>query len=120
MINLISGAINQINSLLKVVQIKQFLSVVMVGFLVLTTNVAMGHDTKAGIKQVDKTAHQIDSTRPKTTGEWQKEARATKGAPGERLENIAEESAKAVKEWGSLYPDTAKRSARELKEGIAK
>ena len=54
------------------------------------------------------------SVRPKTTNEWYKEARETEDSPGERLGNIAEESAQAVKEFGSIYPDTAKRTAPVL------
>lgn len=113
MTNLIASAISAVNSLLKNIQVKQFLSVVLLGFFLLTTNVDSGRDRNAQkmYQKVDETAHQIDSERPKTTGEWYDEARETKGAPVERLKNIAEESGQAVKEWGSLYPDTAKRSA---------
>jgi hypothetical protein len=44
--NLISTAIARISSLLKGFQIKSFLSVVLVGFLLLTTNVDSGSSNK--------------------------------------------------------------------------
>jgi hypothetical protein len=59
--------------------------------------------------------HQNDSDRPKTTGEWNREARETEGEPGERAKRIGKESAEAVKDFGSMYTDTAKRSANELR-----
>ena len=111
MTNLIASAISSLNSLLKSIQVKQLLSVVLLGFFLLTTNVDSDRSTRKMYQKVDETVHQIDSERPKTTGEWYNEARETEGAPVERLKNIAEESGQAVKEWGSLYPDTAKRSA---------
>lgn len=118
MLNLFSRAISHISSLLNGLQVKRFLAVVLVGFLLLTTNVNLGRNNRSLNKTLDDTAHQIDSERPKTTGEWKQEARETEGAPGERLKNIAEESAQAVKEWGSLYPDTAERSARQVRDNV--
>ena len=120
MTNLIASTISSLNSLLKKIQVKQFLAVVLVGFFLLTTNVDTDRRTQKMYQKIDETAHQSDSVRPKTTGEWYDEAHETKGAPVERLKNIAEESAKAVKEWGSLYPDTAARSTEELGVDMAK
>ncbi|ARV59613.1 hypothetical protein BZZ01_14115 [Nostocales cyanobacterium HT-58-2] len=114
MTNLISRAIAGIGSLLKELQVKRFLAVVLVGFLVLTTNAAPERRSQAVTSKIDEVVHQNDSQRPKTTGEWNKEARETEGAPGERLQKIATESAEAVKDFGSLYPDTAQRSASGL------
>ncbi len=112
MTNIISRAITQISSLLKKAQVMRFLSVVLVGFLLLTTNnIAQDRNTKAVTRKIDEVVHQDNSERPKTMGEWQQEAKETKGAPGERVEKIAKESAEAIKDFGSLYPDTAKRSA---------
>ena len=51
--------------------------------------------------------------RPKTTGEWNKEAREVEGSPGERLERIGKQSAEAVKDFGTVYPDTADRSTSD-------
>jgi|SRR4028118_797379 hypothetical protein len=113
--NLISRTTSHIGSLMNGLQVKRFLAVVLVGFIMLTTNVDANKQNNKGLtKQVLEQAEQIDSVRPKTTNEWYKEARETEDSPGERLGNIAEESAQAVKEFGSIYPDTAKRTAPVL------
>jgi hypothetical protein len=114
--NLISRSTAHITSLINGLQVKRFFAVVLVGFILLTTNVDSKQNNKALTKQVREQAEQIDSVRPKTTREWYKEARETEDSPGERLQNIAEESAQAVKEFGSLYPDTAKRTAPVLQD----
>lgn len=116
MTNLVSSAIAGISSLLNVFQVKRFLAVALVGFILLTTNVDYGRNNIASNNEGRDRLHEIDSVRPKTTNEWFKEARETEDAPGERLKNIAEESGQALKEFGSLYPDTAKRSANALKD----
>lgn len=116
--NLISKATSHITALINGLQFKRFLAVVLVGFIVLTTNtnVDAKQNNKTLTKQVREQAEQIDSVRPKTTNEWYKEARETENSPGKRLENIAEESAQAVKEFGSIYPDNAKRTAPNLQD----
>lgn len=111
MTNLISRAVAHISPMFKELQVKRFVAVVLIGFLLLTTNVVPGHNNRAVSKKIDNVVHQNDSQRPKTTGEWQQEARETEDSPGKRLENIGKESAEAVKDFGSLYPDTAKRTA---------
>jgi len=116
MTNVISRAIAHVSSLLKELQVKSFLAVVLVGFLLLTTNAALEHSNKAVAGKIDEVVHQDGSQRPKTTGEWNKEARETEGAPGERLKRIGTQSAEALKDLGSLYPDTAKRSANSLQD----
>jgi Tfp pilus assembly protein PilN len=115
--NLISKATSHISSLINGLQVKRFLAVVLVGFILLTTNVdANQQNNKALTKQVRQQAEQLDSVRPKTTNEWYQEARETEDSLGERVENIAEESAQAFKEFGSIYPDTAKRTAPVLQD----
>ncbi|HEY9635348.1 MAG TPA: hypothetical protein V6D14_18235 [Coleofasciculaceae cyanobacterium] len=114
--NLISRTTAQITSLINGLQVKRFFAVVLVGFILLTTNVDSGQNNKALTKEIRKEAQKIDSVRPKTTNEWYKEARETEDSPGERLENIAEESAQAFKEFGAIYPDTAKRTAPVLQD----
>jgi hypothetical protein len=110
--NLISSTIAHISNLFKKIQVKRFLAVVLVGFLVLTTNAApTERNAKALTNKIDELVHNNDSQRPKTTGEWNKEARETEDAPGERLQRIGKQSAEAVKDFGSVYPDTADRSA---------
>ena len=120
MTNLISIATAHIISVIKSFQVKRFVAVVLVGFVVLTTNVNTGRSGQAVSKKVDQAVHQNDSDRPKTLGEWNKEARETEGKPGARIERIAEESGEAVKDFGSVYPDTAERSTRNLPDSTAK
>lgn len=110
MTNLISNAIASINGFFKEFQVKRFMAVVLVGFLVLTTGVNTDRNAQAVTKRVEQAVRQDTSDRPKTTGEWNREARQTEDAPGKRVQRIAKESAEAVKDLGSVYPDTAKRT----------
>lgn len=115
-INLISRAIAQLSSLLKGLQIKNVFAAVLVGVLLLTTHGNYGqNNSEVGRDRL----HQTDSVRPKTTGEWNQEARETEGQPGKRVQKIVEESAEAIKEFGSMYPDTAKRSLSEANNNQA-
>ncbi len=114
MINLISRTVSYISSLLKGLQVKSFLAVVLVGFVVLTMNVAPGQNNKALKERVRDLIEQDDSQRPRTIGEWNKEARETEGAPGKRLQKIGEESAEAFKEFGSGYVEGAKKTANDV------
>ncbi|MBD2777855.1 hypothetical protein [Iningainema tapete] len=111
MANLISKAIARISSVLNGFQVKRFVGVVLVGFLLLTTNAAPESTADAVTAKVKEVVNQNDSQRPKTTGQWNREARETEGNPGERVKKIAKESAEAVKDFGKLYPDTIERSA---------
>ncbi len=108
--NWINRAMNHLSVLLNQFQVKRFLAVALVGFILLTTNVDLGRNNQPVTKKLDQVLQQDDSQRPQTTREWKKEARETEGAPGERIQRIAGQSAEALKEWGSLYPDTAERS----------
>ncbi len=110
----ITKTISVFTSLFSRVQTKQFISMVLIGFLVLTTN--FKQDTGNPISNLfDKVTHQgssqQNSQRPTTTGEWKKQAQETEGRPAERLKRIGKQSADAVKDMGSVYPDTAKRGA---------
>ena len=116
MSNLIANTATYVSSLLKKIQVKQFLSVVLVGFLLLTTNIDSGSNNKALPKQINEIAHDRDSVRPKTTREWEKEGRETENSPGERLGRIGKESAKAFEEFGSGYIEGAKQTANQAKE----
>ncbi|WP_392534379.1 hypothetical protein [Nostoc sp. C117] len=119
MTNLISKTIGQIGSLLKGLQIKSFLAVVLVGFLVLTTNIASADNNKALKERVREQVQQDDSQRPKTIGQWNREARETEGSPGQRLQKIGEESAEAFKQFGSGYVEGTKKTARDVGESAA-
>ncbi|MBG1267834.1 hypothetical protein [Nostoc sp. WHI] len=116
MINLISRTVSYISSLLKGLQVKPFLAVVLVGFVVLTTNVAPGENNKALKERVRELIQQDDSQRPRTIGEWNKEARETEDAPGKRLQKIGEESAEAFKQFGAGYVEGAQKTAGDVGE----
>lgn len=120
MLSLISKLITPIYSLLQVFQVKRFLSLCLVAVLFLTTGVGAEQRTKALTNRVDDLIHQDDSNRPKTTGEWQKEAREVEGNPGKRAERIAKESADAVEDFGELYPDVVERSVPPLRDNASK
>jgi hypothetical protein len=115
--SLIAETIAKINSFVNSLQVRQFLSAVLVAFVLLTTNVDPNLSNQAVSKRLDKVVHQDTSQRPKTTGEWNQEARETQGDPGERLKRIGKQSAGAVKDFGSLYSEGAKESASELLNG---
>ncbi len=115
MTNLISGAIACIKSLFSGFSARRIVSVILVGFLVLTTGMKSAqNETLPGKIKAD--LQQTGNERPKTTGEWEQEARKTEDAPGKRTERILKESGDALKDWGGVYPDTADRSGRDLKE----
>ena len=118
MFNAIAGTITQIGNWFKQFQVRQFLSIVAIGLFLLNTTPAPDLASKATIDKLDRMVKQEDPQRPKTTKEWQKQAREVKGKPGERLERIGEQSADAVKEFGQMYPDVAKRSAKELEKNV--
>ena len=120
MTNLISSAIARAYTWLKSFQVKQVLSMVLVGMVFLTVSAEQGRAGQALGKKVDNAAHQIDSERPKTTREWNREARQTEDDLGDRVGNIVEESGQALKEFGGMYSDTAKRSTRQLKDQTAR
>ncbi len=116
MINLISNTITRVSSLLKGLQVKRFLAVVMLGVLLLTTNtyVTPGNNKALG-KEVRDRAHLNDTQRPRTVGEWQKEAEEVKGNPAERIKRIGEDSAEAFRDFGSGYVEGAKKIGEQAK-----
>jgi hypothetical protein len=112
--NFIFKLIDRFSSLFKQIQIKQILPVFVMGIIFLTANADPGVMSKQMLQQ-DR-----DPNRPKTTGQWQQQAKEVEGKPGERIKRIGEQSADAVKEFGSMYPDVAKNSAEELKNSANK
>jgi hypothetical protein len=119
MINSIHTAIEKIGSFLKSFQVRKFLAIVFVGLILLNVNADPGRLSKTEATQkVNKMLDRDDNNRPKTTGEWQKQAREVKGDPAERVKRVGEQSADAIKDFGAMYPDVAKRSANELKNNI--
>jgi hypothetical protein len=118
MLGSIVGTITKLSRLFNKLQVKKLVSMMMVGFVILATNVAPERTSKAAIDRLDKLERQENPDRPKTTAQWQKQAEEVKGRPGERLKRIGEQSADAVKEFGAAYPDVAKKSAAELQDNI--
>ena len=100
--------------LLNSLQIRQVLSTVLLSVLLMTSIVDSDLSPKAITKEIDKVIHQDKEQRPKTTQEWNKQSRETEDKPGERVKRIEKQSVEAVKDFGSMYADTAKRSASEL------
>ncbi|RCJ30579.1 hypothetical protein A6770_21040 [Nostoc minutum NIES-26] len=119
MTNLITRTVAHINSSLNKFQVKRFFAVVLVGVLVLTTNIAFGDSNKALGERVREKVEQNDAQRPKTTGQWYKDARETEGNPGKRLEKIGQQSGEALKEFGSGYVKGAKETARDVGNSAA-
>jgi hypothetical protein len=116
---IILRSIGRITSLLNKFDLNKALTIVVVGLLVLTTNVDPSLSKQDAIGKIDKMLqNDRDPNRPKTTAQWQQQARETKGKPGEKLERIGEQSADAIKEFGSMYPEVAKNSAKELKKEL--
>ena len=108
MIHLISQAINRINSLLKKIQVKSFLTAILLGAILLTNGVsssATNGKTAADVVGSDVVGNNPE--RPTTTREWRQEARRTEDAPLERVKEIGKETGQALKEWGELYPEVA-------------
>jgi hypothetical protein len=110
MIHLISKAINRIGSFLGTVRVKHSLATVLVGLILLTSSVnATGNDRASN--NISNKVFESNSERPTTTREWYQKANETEDSPIDRVKEIGKESAEAVKEWGSVYPETAKKSA---------
>ncbi|WP_414566684.1 MULTISPECIES: hypothetical protein [unclassified Anabaena] len=119
MLNSISSTITQISSFLKKLQVKNLFAVVLVGFLVLTTSVDARQNNQALRENVREQIQQNDAQRPKTLGQWEKEARQTEDAPIERLQKIGQESGEALKEFGSGYVEGAKETVRDIKNSAS-
>jgi hypothetical protein len=120
--NFISKLVDRFSSLFEQIQIKQILPVFVMGIIFLTANIDPGVMSKqTATKKIDQMLQQDrDPNRPKTTAQWQQQAKEVEGKPGERIKRIGEQSADAVKEFGSMYPDVAKNSAEELKNSANK
>lgn len=121
MLSLISKTISKISYFINKFQAKQFLPIVIVGMMLLTTNGGPSLSnpdlsTKKSINRINDLVQTENSERPKTTGEWDKQAEEIKGRTGEAMKRIGEQSADAVKEFGEMYGDVAERSSTELRK----
>ena len=120
MISLIFRTISKITCLINKLQVRQFLPIVFVGLILLATtgNSSLSNpdlSSQNSVDRVNKLVQKGDPERPKTTGEWNEQADETKDRPGEKMKRIGEQSVDAVKEFGSMYGDVAKRSSAELR-----
>jgi hypothetical protein len=113
---LISKLNNYLRVWLKRLQAGRLMAVFLAAFILMTTtNAYPRSDSQALGQQVRERLHEIDQTdKPKTTGEWNQEARETEGKPGERIQRIAKESGEAIKQFGSGYVEGAKETVRDL------
>ncbi|MGF1589641.1 MAG: hypothetical protein ACFCU7_10420 [Pleurocapsa sp.] len=108
MIHLISQAINHINSLIKKIQVKSFLTTILLGAILLTNGVgSLATNSRSAADLVGSDVVENNPERPSTTREWRQEARRTEDAPLERAKEIGKETAEALKDFGKLYPDVA-------------
>lgn len=120
MISLISKTISKISYFINKFQVRQFLPIVFVCLMVLATNGSASLSnpdlsTQNSVDRVDELVQKGNPERPKTTGEWYEQAEEVKGRTGEAMKKIGEQSADAVKEFGSMYGDVAERSSAELR-----
>ncbi|PZV16325.1 MAG: hypothetical protein DCF22_05520 [Leptolyngbya sp.] len=121
MMTLYSNAIAYLRSLAKRLQIQQYLAFALVGFLLLTTNAnAAPHNDALAAKVRERIEQTDQADRPKTTGEWNREAQETEGNPGKRLGRIAKESGEAFKQFGSGYVKGAQETASDVQGGAAR
>jgi len=105
--NLFNQTIVKFNSLLGKLQTKQFLSIVFIGFLILTTNSELVPlNNRALGNKLNNEIHQDSESRPKTNGEWSQQAAETDGRPLERLKRVGVQTKEALKDFGEVYPDT--------------
>lgn len=115
---MIFGSIAGLISSLKQIRVEQVFSVVLVGFLFLTSNVASNQKSEALGKAVrDRIEATDQSNRPKTTGEFLDEARGDVPLD-ERVENITRDSVEAFKELGREYTPDLKAGARNLRDNV--
>jgi hypothetical protein len=105
--NPFKDAIAKFKSLLNRFQTKQFLSIVFIGFLILTTNTELVPlNNRALGNELNNEIHQDGESRPKTNKEWSQQAADTDGRPVERLKRVGVQTTEALKDMGEMYQDT--------------
>lgn len=125
MINFLFEKFSNINYFFKKRPIKQIFYTLLASCLLFINNVnpaysdqSLGNKLNDAINNVFEQNDSDDVNRPKTAREWDQQARETKGRPVEKLKRIGEQSAEAIKEFGSVYPDTAERSVSALEDNL--
>lgn len=122
--NWVSAVSDRVQACLGTLQIRKFFALALAGILFLTVNANDENDfysrnnSQEVTKRVLERVHENDSPRPKTTGEWQREDRATANKPDERGKRIADESGAALKEFGSGYAKAMKDSVKDAKDSV--
>jgi hypothetical protein len=113
--NPFKDAIANFKSLLGRFQTKQFLSIVFIGFLILTTNTELvPPNNRALSNKLNNEIHQDGESRPKTTEEWSQQAAETDGRPLERIKRVGIQTKEALKDFGEVYPDTFKKGDAKI------
>lgn len=113
MINL-TTLTDRLGTFLQRIKFKNLFTFLLIGMMTLLTvaptAALAGQNRETLPSNVKQALRDDDSDRPKTTGEWNAEARETEGRPGERAKRITKETGEAVKDWAELYPDVAERT----------
>lgn len=118
--NLIVQTFDRISAFLNRLQAKQLFAAILVGALLLTTNVGPERDNPALGAKVRERVHQTDTAnRPKTTGEWNNEVYGDKPL-SERVNNTVRDSSEAFKQFGSGYVEGAKETGQQIRDGAAR
>jgi hypothetical protein len=115
--SMIFTAISNTFSVIKRTQVARFLSIVLVGFLFLTSNVGLNQNDRSLGERMRDRIQQVDQNteRPKTTGEWLDEVEGD--VPfGERVQNTIRDSKEAFGQFGKEYSVGAQESARNVQE----
>ncbi len=112
------SVVTNLVSSFKQIRVEQVLSLVLVGFLFLTTNVPSEQRSEALGKSIRERIEATDqSDRPKTTGEFLDEARGDVPLD-ERIQNITRDSVEAFKELGKEYQPNLKAGAENLRDSL--
>ncbi|MBL1178556.1 hypothetical protein [Pantanalinema sp. GBBB05] len=118
--NLIVQVFDRISAFLNHLQVKQLFAAILVGALLLTTNIGPERDNPALSAKVRERVHQTDTAnRPKTTGEWNNEVYGDKPL-SERVNNTVRDSSEAFKQFGSGYVEGAKETGQKIRDGAAR
>ncbi|MDX2243152.1 MAG: hypothetical protein NW224_20925 [Leptolyngbyaceae cyanobacterium bins.302] len=126
MATIFSRAIAHLKSVIPSFQFRQFTALVLVGFLLLATNVndasnANGTDRNHTMtNKVLERVHENNAPRPKTTGEWNQQDRETASDPDERGRRIGEQATSAFKEFGGGYVDATKNATKDAQKSAVR
>ena len=110
---------NAISRLLKKLQVQRLFSVLLAGFVLLTTSINLNADPQTTGAQIRQRLEETDNyaERPKTTGQFLDEARGD--IPfNERMYNITRDSSEALQQLGQEYTSGVKENVQNLKDRI--